>query len=58
MIGEALAFCRPDGSDATLLIGPAQRLTVVVAEIEFSNVSVQVLFAAMLINAAHSTLED
>ena len=40
MIGEALAFGGANGRDCAGFIIPAQRLTMIVSEIEFSLITV------------------
>ena len=58
MIGETFAFARLDGGDSTGFIIPAQRLTMIVAEVILGKVAMQVLLAAMLIDALHAALEE
>ena len=55
MVGQALAFTAPDRLDRSLRIGD---LAGVVAEIKFRQITVQVLFSAVLIDALHSSFED
>jgi hypothetical protein len=58
MIGDPLAFAISDRGDCTGFIVPAQRLTMIVPEIEFRKITVKVLLAAMLVHAAHAALEN
>ena len=54
MIGEALTLTTSHRSDRALM---SAILRGVVSEIKFREVAVQVLFAAVLIDAAHPALE-
>jgi len=58
MIGEALPFCGTNSGNGAGFVIEAQRLTMVIAEVEFCKVAMQMLFAAMLIHAAHAAFED
>ena len=58
MISETLAFRSLHGSESTGFIRITQRLTMIISEIKFREITVQMLFAAMLIYAAHTALED
>jgi hypothetical protein len=58
MIGQALALCAPDRRQGAIIIIVAERHAVIVPKIELSQIPMQVLFAAMLIHAAHPALED
>jgi hypothetical protein len=58
MIAEALAltasYCR---NGAVSVIVP-KRGTIVVAEIEFRQITMQMLLVAMLVHTAHATFEN
>ncbi len=58
MIGEALAltalYCR---NRAVSVVVP-KRGTIVIAEIKFRQIAMQMLFAAMLIDTTHAALEN
>ena len=54
-IREALAFATLYGKHGTF---PVCNIAGAVAEIEFREIAMQVLFGAMLIVAAHTALED
>ena len=58
MIGEALAlttsYCR---NGAVFVIVP-KRGTVIIAEVKFREITVQMLLATMLVDAAHPAFED
>jgi hypothetical protein len=58
MIGEALAFTAANRSNRPISVIVAESGAVVVTEVVFRKVSVQMFFLTMLINAAHSALED
>ena len=58
MIRETLAHDTHDCQRRTFPIGYAQGGAVVVPEIKFSQVPVQVLFLAVLIHTAHPAFED
>jgi hypothetical protein len=51
MIGQPFAFAALDRFNRPLSIAD---LAIVVAEIEFCQIAVQMLFAAMLVNPAHT----
>lgn len=57
-IGEALAFDLFEDVARALLVVDAEADAVVVAEIEFRDVAVRMVLAAVLIDALHSALED
>ena len=56
-IGQTLALDAIQGFGCPLLIVNAEPDAVVVAEVELRQVAVQVLFLAVLIDAAHPSLE-
>ena len=58
MIGEALALTRPYRCNGAVIIAVPKRGTMVIAEIKFRQIAMQVFLAAMLINALHSALKD
>lgn len=57
-IGEAFAFRVQEDRNAALFIGEAQLRAGVIAEVVFGQIAVQVLLAAVLIDALHAALED
>ena len=57
-IGEALASSLSDDLGGALGIFDAQARAVVIAEIELSEIAMQMSFAAMLVHALHAALED
>ena len=57
-ISQALTADLLQGAIGALLVIPVQRRAVVVAEVKFREVAVQMLFGAMLIDALHAALED
>jgi hypothetical protein len=57
-ISEALAACALDRTAGTLGIVNPELDTVRIAEIELGEIAVQMLFAAVLIDADHATFED
>ena len=57
-IHQALALRALNDLGNALRILDAKRGTIRVAKIELSQIAVQVLLAAMLINALHAALED
>jgi hypothetical protein len=57
-IGEALSNDTLDCSLSALHIVNSETDAVAIAEIELRKISVQMAFAAMLVNAFHATLED
>lgn len=58
MIGEALASCTLQRDESAGAVIDADRDTIRVAEIEFGQIAVQMVFGAMLVNALHAALED
>jgi hypothetical protein len=56
-VRETLALSILDGQRRTFPIGNAEGRAVIVAEIKFREIAMQVLFLAMLVGAAHSALE-
>jgi hypothetical protein len=58
LIGEPLAFHALQKTLCAVLIVYAKRDAVVIAEVEFSKVAVQVIVSAVLIDALHAALED
>ncbi len=58
MIGEALAFGGANSRDHADIITETKRLKVIVTKVELREIAMQMLLAAMLIYAAHSTLEN
>ena len=57
-IGEAFAYDTLHGASGTLNIIYAKPNAIGIAEIELGSVAVQMLFAAMLIDAFHAALEN
>ena len=55
---EPLAFRALHGRESPVLIVEAERDPVVVAELVFRKVAVQVLLSAVLVKAFHSALEN
>lgn len=55
---EALAFGASDGAVGALLVVYAELGARVVAKIKFHEITMQVLFLAVLIHAAHPALEN
>lgn len=58
LIRETLASRVLNGLRRTFAIVKAELFSVIVTEVIFGKVAMQMLFAAMLINAAHTALED
>jgi len=58
LIHQALAFDALHGLDGAVNVAVAEFDAVIVAEVKFREVAVQVLLAAVLIDAAHAALED
>ena len=58
LIREALASRTLNGKRRTFAIAIAEPNAVIVAEVIFCEVAVQMLLATMLIHAAHASLED
>src|SRR6266702_1034881 len=57
-IGQALATGALESATGPLHVIYAQANAIAIAEIEFCEIAVQMLFAAMLVDADHATLED
>ena len=57
-IGEPLADDALNGARGTLYVIYAQPDAVAIAEIELRQIAVQMLLAAMLVDALHAALED
>lgn len=57
-VRETLAARLLDGNGRTIRIVEAKLDPVIVAEVVFRQIPVQVLLAAMLVDAAHTALED
>lgn len=57
-VGEALASDTLQGGVEAHRIAHAKLRAIAVAEVKFRKIAVQVLLAAMLIDAAHAALED
>lgn len=57
-ICEALAFHAPDRGEGAVNITIAKPDAVIVAEIKFGQITMQVLFFTVLIDAFHAALED
>ena len=57
MIGEALADDTTKQCVGAITVIAAERGAVAVAEIKFGKIAMQVLFSAVLIDAAHPALE-
>ena len=57
-IGEALAYDPLHGASGTLYVIYAQPNAIGIAEIKFREITVQMLFAAMLIHAFHAAFEN
>ncbi len=57
-ISEALADDARQGGNGTVGIAAAERGAVVVAELIFRQIAVQVPFGAVLVDALHAALED
>ena len=57
-VGEALAYNPLNCERGALYVIYAQADTIAIAEIELRSVPMQMLLAAVLINAAHAALED
>ena len=58
MISNALAFAAANSKHGALLIIVTKRNAVIVPEIKFREIAVQMLLAAMLVHALHAALED
>jgi len=58
MIGEALAFGGANSRYCPGFITKTKCLTMIITEVKFREIAVQMLLAAMLIHAAHTALED
>jgi hypothetical protein len=58
MIGGALAVAAPDRGNRAIIVIEAASYALIVAKIKFGKVAMQVLLAAMLIDALHAALED
>jgi len=58
MIRQALALTGLNGRNGAGFIINAQRLAMVIAEIKFGQIAMQMLLAAMLVHAAHTALEN
>src|SRR5687767_9934226 len=56
-IAEPLALAAHDRARGALLIGDTKRLAGVVPQVEFGNVAVQMMLAALLVHALHAALE-
>jgi hypothetical protein len=55
---QALAFCTLRNQARAFKVTNAKTDAVIVTEIEFREITVQMLFGTMLIYAAHTALED
>jgi len=55
---EAFAVCALDRRKRSVDIVAAEPDAVIIAEVKFGQVAMQVLFLAVLIDAAHTALED
>jgi hypothetical protein len=58
MVGEPLAFDAFDGEFRAVNIAETKGDTLIVTEVVFGKIAVQMHFIAMLIDAAHPALED
>lgn len=58
LIHQALAFDALHGLDGAVDVAIAELDAVIVAEVKFREIAVQMLLAAVLIDAAHPALED
>ena len=58
MVGEALADDALQQRVGAVAVIAAKSLTVGVAEVKFSQIAVQVLLLAVLVDALHPALED
>ena len=58
MIGEALAFTATHRRNRAVGVVVSKSLTKIIAEIIFRQITVQVLFGTVLVDALHSALED
>jgi hypothetical protein len=55
MIGQALAFATLDRFDRPFFVAD---LAIVISKIELRQITMQMLFATMLVHAFHAALED
>jgi hypothetical protein len=58
MVHEALAFRAADRGNGAVNITDPKSGAVIVSEIELREIAVQILLAAMLIDAVHPALEN
>ena len=58
MIGEPLAFDAFDSGFGAVNVAVAEPNAMVVAEVKFREIAVQMLLVAVLINSLHAALED
>jgi hypothetical protein len=58
MIGEALPLAALYRSKGAIRVIVPKRGTIVITEVELCKVAMQMLFAAMLIDAAHAAFEN
>ena len=58
MIGEALALAAFYRSNGAVSVIVPKRDTVVITEVELGKIAMQMLFAAMLIDASHAAFEN
>jgi hypothetical protein len=58
MIGEALAIAAFYRSDGAIRVVVSKRDAIVITEVEFGKITMQMLFAAMLVHATHAAFEN
>jgi hypothetical protein len=58
MVGEALARHALNGGDSAVNVAASESDAVIVPEIKFREITVQVLFLAVLVDALHAAFED
>lgn len=58
MIGEALALTALDRRNGAIRVIVPKRGTVVIAEVKFRQIAMQMLLGTVLVYAAHSALKD
>ena len=58
MIGEALALTTFYRSNGAVRVIVPKRDAIIITEVKLCKIAMQMLFGAMLIDAAHATLEN